>query len=159
MTGGSNKRVSLAELIATKPGHRPRLIYRVHAGRGHGKDQRKGFTETDYARFLDAAHQQLNGPVVLVWDNLNTHVSRAMAELVAARSWLTVYRLPPYAHEFNPVEAVWSNLKRSLANLTKQNIGQLTALVKTRLRRMQYRAGLLDGFLAKTRLDLSNLRN
>ena len=56
------------------------------------------------ARFLDAAHQQLNGPVVLVWDNLNTHVSRAMAELVAARSWLTRYRLPPYASELNPVE-------------------------------------------------------
>jgi hypothetical protein len=30
----------------------------------------------------------------------------------------------------------------------------LTALVKTRLRRMQYRPGLLEGFLAKTRLDL-----
>ena len=31
------------------------------------------------------------GPLVLVWDNLNTHVSRAMADLVAARDWLTVY--------------------------------------------------------------------
>ena len=50
--------------------------------------------------------------------------------------------------------AVWSNLKRSLANLIKQNIDQLTALVKSRLRRMQYRPGLLDGFLAKTGLDL-----
>jgi putative transposase len=70
-----------------------------------------------------------------VWDNLNTHVSRAMGELIAARSWLTVYQLPPYASELNPVEAVWSNLKRSLANLAKQNVGQLTALVKTRLRR------------------------
>ena len=58
-----------------------------------------------------------------------------MAELVAARSWLTVYRLPPYASELNPVEAVWSNLKRSLANPTKRNIGQLTALVKTRLKK------------------------
>jgi hypothetical protein len=79
-----------------------------------------------------------------------------MAELVAARSWLAVYRLPPYAFELNPAGAAWPNLKISLANLTKQNIGQLTALVKTRLRRMQYRAGLLDGFLAKTGLDLSN---
>jgi transposase len=99
---------------------------------------------------LDAARQQLNRPVVLVWDNLNTHVSRAMHELIAARSWLRVYQLPPYASELNPVEPVWSNLKRSLANLTKQDISQLTALVKTRLRRMQYRPGLLDGFLAKT---------
>ena len=76
-----------------------------------------------------------------------------------ARPWLTVYQLPPYASELNAVEAVWWNLKRSLANLTKQNIDQLTALVKTRLRRMQYRPGLLDGFLAKTGLDLGNFHN
>ena len=157
MTGGHDTRVSLAALIATRPGCGPRLIYRTHhARRG---DKRKGFTETDYARFLDAAHQQLNGPVVLVWDNLNTHVSRAMAELIAARDWLTVFQLPPYASELNPVEPVWSNLKRSLANLTKHNIDQLTALIKTRLRRMQYRPGLLEGFLAKTGLDLGNFHN
>ena len=157
MTGGHNTRVSLAALIATRPGCRPRLIYRTHRGRRN--DRRKGFTETDYARFLDAAHQQLNGPVVLVWDNLNTHVSRVMRELVAARDWLTVFQLPPYASELNPVEAVWSHLKRSLTNLVKQDIDQLTILVKTRLRRMQYRTGLLDGFLAKTRLDLANFHN
>jgi hypothetical protein len=85
VTGGSNRRVSLAGLIAVKPGQRPRLIYRVHAGRGHRKDQRNGFTETDYARLLDAAHQQLGGPIVVVWDNLNVHVSATMARLIAAR--------------------------------------------------------------------------
>jgi hypothetical protein len=155
VTGGSNKRVSLAALIAIKPGRRPRLIYRVHKARWRGKDQRKGFTETDYARFFDAAHQQLAGPLVVVWDNLNTHVSVAMAELVAARDWLTVFQLPPYAHELNPFELVWPNLKRSLANLVKRNLAQLTTLVKTRLRRMQYQPRLLDGFLASTGLDLT----
>ena len=104
MTGGQNKRVSLAALICMKPRQRPRLIYRVHPGRPRRKDKRKGFTETDYARLLDAAHQQLGGPLVLVWDNLNTHVSRAMAELIAARDWLTVFQLPAYAPEVNPVE-------------------------------------------------------
>ena len=97
---------------------------------------------------------QLGGPIVLVWDNLNTHVSAAMTELVAARPWLTVFRLPPYAHELNPVESVWAHLKRSLANLTKHDIAELTALVKARLRRMQHRPGLLAGFLASTGLDL-----
>ncbi len=159
VTGGSNRRVSLAALIAIKPGHRARLIYRVHKARHRGKDQRKGFTETDYARLFDAAHQQLAGPLVVVWDNLNTHVSGAMTELVAARDWLTVFQLPPYAHELNPVELVWSNLKRSLANLVKRNLAQLTALVKTRLRRMQYQPGLLDGFLASTGLDLTPFSN
>lgn len=159
MTGGSNKRVSLAALICTRPGQRARLIYRVHASRGPRKDRRKGFTEPDYARLLDAAHQQLGGPLVVVWDNLNTHVSAAMADLIAARDWLTVYRLPPYAHELNPVELVWSHLKRSLANMAKRNIHQLTALVKTRLKRMQYRPALLDGFLASTGLDLTSFSN
>ena len=156
VTGGHDTRVSLAALIATRSGCRPRLIYRTH--RARREDKRKGFTETDYARLLDAAHQQLGGPVVLVWDNLNTHVSRAMRELAAARDWLTVFQLPSYASELNPVEPVWSVLKRSLANLTKHNIDQLTALVKTRLRRMQYRPGLLEGFLAKTGLDLTPLQ-
>jgi putative transposase len=115
VTGASNRRVSLAALLCCKPGCRARLIYRVHHGHRRRNDRRKGFTETDYARLLDAAHQQLAGPIVLVWDNLNTHVSDLMTVLVAARDWLTVYRLPPYAHELNPVEPVWSHLKRSLA--------------------------------------------
>jgi hypothetical protein len=120
VTGAHNTRVSLAALIAVKPGRRPRLIYRVHRGGRQGKDRRKGFTETDYAAVLDAAHQQLGGPLVVVWDKLNTHVSRAMAELIAARDWLTIFQLPPYAHELNPVELVWSHLKRSLASLPGQ---------------------------------------
>ena len=90
---------------------------------------------------------------------LNTHVSAAMAEIIAARSWiiaarswLTVFRLPPYAHELNPVERVWAHLKRSLANLAKHSFAELTALVKTRLKRMQYRPGLLTGFLVSSGL-------
>jgi hypothetical protein len=157
VTGGSNTRVSLAALIAVRPGQRPRLIYRTH--RKAARDQRKGFTETGYARFLDAAHQELGGPLVVVWDNLNAHISQKMTELIAARPWLTVFRLPPYAHELNPVERTWAHLKRSLANLVKRDIGQLTGLVRTRLRRMQYQPGLLDGFLAGTGLDLTPFRN
>jgi hypothetical protein len=152
VTTANSPRLSLAALVATQPGHRPRLIYRTHRGRRRPA-RRKGFTEADYAALLDAAHRQLGGPIVLVWDNLNTHVSQAMAEMVAARPWLTVFRLPPYAHELNPVEPVWAHLKRSLANLTKHTIAELTALVKGRLKRMQYRPALLAGFLASTGLD------
>jgi hypothetical protein len=157
VTGGSNKRISLAALIAIKPGQHPRLIYRVHKGRRRGKNQRKVFTESGYAQLLDAAHQQLGGPIIVVRDNLNSHASAAMTALIEARDWLTVYQLPPYAHELNPVELVWSHPKRSLANLAKRNLAQLTDLVKTQLTRMQYRPGLLSGFLASTRLDLTPL--
>ena len=45
--------------------------------------------------------------------------------------------------------------------IAKQGIDQLVVLVKSRLKRMQYRPGLIDGFLAKTGLDLTirNLHN
>ena len=45
-----------------------RLIYRVHHARRRRNDKRKGVTETDCARLLDATHQQLAGPIVMVWD-------------------------------------------------------------------------------------------
>jgi transposase len=82
------------------------------------------------ARLLDAAHRQLGGPLAIIEDHLNSHVSQAMTELIAAGDWLTVYRLPPYAHELNPVQPVWSHLKRSLANLAKRNLSQLTVLTR-----------------------------
>jgi hypothetical protein len=48
---------------------------------------------------------------------------------------------------------VWAHLKRSLANLTKHNLVELTALVTTRLQRMRYRSGLLAGFLVSSGLQ------
>jgi len=69
VTAQNHPRLSLAALVATKPGHRPRLIYRTHRGHRQGIRRRKGLTEADYAALLDAAHHQLGGPIVLVWDN------------------------------------------------------------------------------------------
>ena len=67
VTAAISPRVSVAALVAVTPGRPPRLIYRTHRGRRGGR--RKGFTEADYAALLDAAHRQLSGPIVLVWDN------------------------------------------------------------------------------------------
>jgi hypothetical protein len=154
VSGSGSGRVSVAGLVATKPGQKPRLIYRTR--RHHGrKDEPKGFAEADYIALLDAAHQYLGGPIVVVWDNLNTHRSAVMKDMVKARSWLTMFMLPPYAPELNPVEGVWSHLKRSLVDLTKHTVDQLAVVVKSRLKRMQYRPELVQGFIAKTELDFA----
>src|SRR4051812_35718229 len=55
VTAAISPRVSVAALVALKPGHRPRLIYRTH--RRRRASRRKGFTEADYAALLDAAHR------------------------------------------------------------------------------------------------------
>ena len=66
-----------------------------------------------------------------------------------------MHYLPAYAPILNPVEGLWSVLKRSVADLAPRGVDASAALVKTRLRLMQYRRdGLLDGFIAETGLTL-----
>ncbi|MEV0005815.1 transposase [Micromonospora sp. NPDC050980] len=48
---------------------------------------------------------------------LNTHVSAATRQMIDARGGLHVIRLPAYAPDLNPTEAVWSHRKRSIGNL------------------------------------------
>lgn len=152
VTAKGSGRISIAGLACYRPGQRSRLIYRtmIHKGR---KGEKKGFREPDFAALLDAAHQQLGGPIVLVWDNLGGHTSVLMRRLVTTRTWLRVYQLPSYAPELNPVESVWSHLKRGLANLAAGTITRLAGLAKTRLKKMQYTDGLVDGFLKGTGLS------
>jgi hypothetical protein len=153
VSGKGSGRVSIAGLVCVKPGQRSRFIYRtiVHRGR---KGERRSFSEHDYIRLLDAAHQQLGGPIVLCWDNLNVHVSALMRQLIAARDWLHVIRLPAYAPDLNPTEGVWSHLKRSIGNLTVRGVGQLQTIIKHRLKSIQYRPDVIDGFVAHTGLTL-----
>jgi transposase len=89
-----------------------------------------------------------------VWDNDGGHTSKTMRQFIDAHDWLTVYRLPPYAPELNPTEGVWANVKGTLGNLAARGIDQLAAIVKSRLKRIQYRPGLIDGFIAGTGLVL-----
>jgi hypothetical protein len=86
---------------------------------------------------------------------LNTHVSRAMRELIDARLWLTAYQLPPYAPEFNPVEG--RVVAPVLGQPHRTRPRPAHPLAKSRLKRMQNRPGLIDGLVAKTGLYLQPL--
>ena len=144
----------MAGLLAYRPGHRGHFYYRLVTHRGR-RGERRSLSEADYAALLSAAHQQLHAPIILIWDNLNTHLSKRMQKFVTAHEdWLTVVRLPAYAPELNATEGVWSHLKRGLGNCAATTIAQLMAMVKTRLKRLQYRPDLLDGFLGQTGLVL-----
>ena len=143
----------MAGLIAAQPGGHSRLFYRVHAYHGRAS-QRKGFTEADYQALLTAVHQQLRAPLVVVWDNVNHHVSASMRRFVAAHDWLNVVQLPSYAPDLNPTEGVWAHVKHDLGNLAARSTDQLAGTVKTLLKRIQYRPDLIDGFIAATDLSL-----
>jgi putative transposase len=151
VAGRGGRKLSVAGIAAYRSGERSRLLYRILVHRGR-KGEPRGFGETHFAVLLDNAHQQLGGPIVLVWDGLPAHRSARMRALVAARPWLRVYQLPGYAPELNPTENIWSSMKRGMANLAAGTIDDLTRITRNRLKSMQYRPTLADGFLAATGL-------
>ena len=139
-------------MVCLRPGSRGRFFYRIRIHRGR-KGERRSMSEADYASLVTAAHNQLKAPVILVWDNLNTHLSTVMRTFTGAHpDWLTVVQLPAYAPDLNPVEGAWSNMKNSLGNLGGCSTpDQLAAIVKNRLKRIQYRPALINGFLCPDR--------
>ncbi len=154
VSGKGSGRVSVAGLVCLKPGARGHLYYRVRVHRGR-RGERRSMSEADYAHLITAAHQQLQAPVILVWDRLNTHVSAVMRAFISSHpGWLTEVRLPAYAPEMNPVEGAWSAMKASLGNLAVRDADQLAAVIKNRLKRIQYRPALIEASLAQTGLTL-----
>lgn len=154
VSGKGSGRVSIAGLVCIKPGERTRLMYRTityHRRKG----EKKGFGPDDFTALLTAAHHQLGGPIMVVWDGLPAHVCAATRAFIDAHAdWLLVYRFPAYAPELNPAEGVWACLRDKLLNLAVGGIDQLTLIIRSRLKQMQYQPTLLNGFIAETRLAL-----
>jgi transposase len=101
-------------------------------------------------RFLRGA------PATLIWDNLPSHHSRVMSHwLEGQRHWLTVEYLPGYAHDLDPVEGLWANLKgQELANLCRDPIGEITDAARQGIARVRRESRLLFSFLRHCGLEL-----
>jgi transposase len=56
--------------------------------------------------------------------------------IATQRHWLVVERLPGYAHDINPIEMVWGNVKQvELANLCPDTIDEAQAAAEAGLDR------------------------
>ncbi|MFG2820972.1 transposase [Kitasatospora sp. NPDC048365] len=110
--------------------------------------------ERDFIALVGGVHRLVEAPIVPVRDRLSTHVSHARRELIAERAWLTVFLLPAYSPDLDPVEWVRARVEHSPANLAVVAPDRPEALVRNRLERLQYRPAALDGFTAGTGLTL-----
>ncbi|WP_198543159.1 transposase [Pseudofrankia sp. BMG5.36] len=148
-------RVAIIGLLCLRPGHRPRLLYRLRVHRGR-RGEPKGVTPSDLTGLLRAAHHQLPGKITVVWDNLPAHHAALTRTFVEHHAdWLDVAWLPAYAPELNPVESLWAYLKTgTLANLAAHGLDHLIHVIRTAIKRLQYRPDLLAGFLTGTGLQL-----
>jgi hypothetical protein len=154
--GRSWRRWSIAAMCCYRPGEASRLIYRPRQHRKHKGAGRNSFAWTDYRDLVVRAHLQLKSPIVLIWDNLNTHRAAGMREYADDQDWLTIVQLPSYAPDLNPVEGIWSLLRRGpLANTAFTDDDHLESTLRRGLRYIQQRPDLIDGCLAGTGLTLT----
>jgi putative transposase len=115
------------------------------------------YNEETLIEFVGELHNHLDGDkVTIIWDGLPSHRSRAMKAFIASqRSWPVVERLPGYAHDLNPVEMIWGNLKASeLANLCPDTIEEAALYADAGLARIGADAQLCLAFLRHTGLSL-----
>lgn len=135
--------------LAYQPGgHQAELVFQIKEG---------SYNTESLTGFLEDLHEHFAGrKITLIWDNLPACKSRAMtAWLATQRQWLRAERLPGYAHDLNPVEQVWGNVKAvELANLCADTLSQARDAAEAGLKRVNASPGLCFAFLAHTGLSL-----
>jgi transposase len=143
------QRVSVAAVLAFRwDGRRVRLYFQTRA------TPYRGPAVVDFLRALRRHFRRARA--ILLWDGLPAHRGRVVQRYLGAhRSWLTVERLPAYAPELNPVEALWGNVKgQECANLCAPDRRGLLRPLHRGLRRVRRRPHLAFSFLAHAGLSL-----
>lgn len=87
----------------------------------------------DFVHCLRHLLRHFRGPLIVIWDRLSAHRSKAVQTLAAKHPRLTIELLPPYAPELNPVDHLWSLMKRGDgANHSAQDMAALEEVVHRR---------------------------
>ena len=89
------------------------------------------FTSESYQTFLLQVLSQTNEPLFIIQDGAKYHTSKAMQQFWAEhRERITVYQLPSYSPDYNPIEYLWRKIKKSKThNKYFAQFGELIATV------------------------------
>jgi transposase len=104
--------------------------------------------------FLTHLQRHIPGKLLIVWDGLPAHRSRAVWDFVRQqRGGIWLEFLPAYAPELNPTEYIWGHLKQhEIANLCPKNFSELSLQAVRALKRMRRRSTLVMAFWQQAEL-------
>lgn len=94
---------------------------------------------TEVIWFLEQLLEEIPGRVVVVWDNIGIHRSAEVATFLwLNRRRMATRRIPPYAPELNPDEAIWDVIKNDrLANYCPTSLDELELTVTAELKALK----------------------
>ncbi len=97
----------------------------------HGTEDR--FTSESYQAFLRRVLAATTAPLFLIQDGAKYHTAKATQQFFAdQRARLTVWQLPSYSPDYNPIEYLWRKVKRQAThNKYFAEFIQLSASVET----------------------------
>ncbi len=70
-----------------------------------------------YKTFLRKVLLSTQKKVIIIHDGSRYHTSKATRDFVASQSRLTLFRLPAYSPDFNPIEGLWKSIKKTATHL------------------------------------------
>jgi len=109
------------------------------------------FTSEDVIWFLEklcSRYRKRN--LLVIWDGAAIHRSQAIKDWLSQKSGrIHLERLPAYSPELNPVELLWSHLKRSLKNQVFVSLDQLQDALLKQLDQLQDEPKLIATFFRK----------
>lgn len=71
------------------------------------------FNSESYQTFLLSVLAETTQPIILIQDGAKYHTSKALKKFFAEHAArLTVYQLPSYSPDYNPIEYLWRNTKK-----------------------------------------------
>lgn len=105
----------------------------------------------EFVKYLCRA---IRGDILIVWDGLRAHWSRAVKEhLETLGQRVAVEQLPAYAPELNPVEYLWAQVKHhEIANFAPKEIGELSTAALKAIRKIRRAPNYIRAFWIQSEL-------
>ena len=118
-TTGKRKALKVFGVIEASSG---RLIYQALEGK---------LNSDSYIEFLGKILRETRQEIIIIHDGARYHTSKATKEFVATKSRLSLFRLPSYSPDYNPIEGLWKKIKKAATHLVYfPNFGTLESAVK-----------------------------
>lgn len=120
-------------------------------GRLYVGGQDKAYNSEGVVEFLEyLCRRYRRKDLIVIWDGATIHRSQAIKEFLKRKKGrIHLVALPGYSPELNPVELLWSQLKRELKNRVFLSLADLAEVVKEKIEEVRKDTELLVSFFQK----------